>query len=287
MQTLRPANVVTSMADGVAGWAVYQNVDSTTSVNYAQLPVLLLCHALLYAGGIMANDVLDAEKDSRFRPERPIPRGALDRKQVLLVAGGIQVLAVIIAASLSWLSALWAMGIIAATYLYNIEAKKSFWFGPAIMGLCRALNFLLPLTLDPQSLTYGLPIAMLPLIYIYGITLSSRYEEEGGSSRPQLAALVLYGGVLVAMLDLSTQRDLNWIAIAFIAGFAAWLLPAAVKAWQQPSPIHIRHAVRTGVLGVVLYDACITSIYWHPLASVAVACLLPLCIWLGKKFSVT
>lgn len=288
MQVLRPANVITSMADGVAGWSVYQLVDASASVDYNNLPILLVIHALLYAGGIMSNDAFDAPADRVYRKERPIPKGLVKVQHVHMAAAACFGIALILALYLGVLTALWALGIMASTYWYNTSAKHSIVAGPLVMGLCRGLNFLLPMTLDPQSLAYGLPISMLPILYIAGITLSSRFEEEGGSRRFQLAALVLYGAVMFALADMATNREeINFFGLGVLAAFFAWLMPAAFKAWQKPNPMNIRNAVRTGVLGLMLYDASVTAIYWHPAAAVALILLLPVCIMLGKKFGVT
>jgi 4-hydroxybenzoate polyprenyltransferase len=290
-QTIRPANVLTSVADGLAGWAVLTTQLPAEVLNWINLPFLLLMHALLYAGGIMMNDVFDADLDLRQRPERPIPRGLLRIEQVRGVAIALQGVAIIIGFALDPMYGLWAGLIIGATYLYNGGAKNHPIMGPATMGLCRALNFLLPLALSADFLIYAIPIALLPLVYIAGITLSSRYEVEGGSKRPQLAALVLYVGVLAAMLDMALQhQDQNavpYLALAFIIGFTVWLMPKAYMAWQNPTPLTIRGAVRAGVLGLLWYDAGIAAIFGQWLIAIIIVAMLPICIKLGKLYSVT
>src|SRR4051794_10139688 len=68
---LRPANVVTALADVLAGAAVAGEPWS------ASLPWLLASTACLYAGGVVLNDVADRTIDAAERPERPIPSGAV------------------------------------------------------------------------------------------------------------------------------------------------------------------------------------------------------------------
>jgi 4-hydroxybenzoate polyprenyltransferase len=287
LQTVRPANVLTSVADGCAGWAVLSTLMPAEVLNWAHLPFLLLMHALLYAGGIMMNDVFDAELDRRQRPERPIPKGLLQLSMVQYVAVGFQATSVGIGLLMDLSYGLWSLLIITATYLYNGGAKNHPILGPAAMGLCRSLNFLLPLAISVEYLSYAIPIGVLPLAYIAGITLSSRYEVEGGSKRPQLAAIVLYIGVIAALTDLALQQHKPYIAIAFIIGFIVWLMPMAFKAWQDPQPMTIRGAVRAGVLGLLWYDAAICAIYQQWIMGLIVVALLPICIRLGKKYSVT
>lgn len=286
MQVLRPANVLTSAADGLAGFSVL-SVHLGSETPWLKLPFLLVVHALLYAGGIMMNDVFDAELDSRQRRERPIPSGRLTKTQVRTVAQVIQIVAVLIALLLEPYWAVWSILIIGTTYWYNASAKHSIILGPAVMGICRALNFLLPLSANVYYLEYGWSVALLPLVYIAGITLSSQYEVEGGSKRPQLAAMVLYLAVFAALADLISQLEMPYIAWAFWLGFFIWLMPKAYLAWQKPSPQTIRTAVKTGVLGLLWYNAAVCSAFGQwPLAIISLA-MLPACIWLGKRYAVT
>lgn len=286
MQVLRPANVLTSVADGMAGFSVLA-VHLGSETPWLKLPFLLLVHAMLYAGGIMMNDVFDAELDSRQRRERPIPSGRLTKKQVRIAAQVIQIVAVLLALILDPNWALWSILIIGATYWYNASAKHSRVLGPAAMGLCRALNFLLPLSANAYHLEYAWIIALLPLVYIAGITLSSQYEVEGGSKRPQLAALVLYLAVFAALADLISQMEMPYVAAGFWLSFLIWLMPKAFMAWQNSTPQTIRGAVKAGVLGLLWYNAALCSAYGQwPLAVISVA-MLPACIWLGKRYAVT
>src|SRR6187402_2854277 len=84
---LRPANVVTALADVLAGAAVAGAPWSPS------MPWLLGSTACLYAGGVVMNDVADRAIDAVERPERPIPSGAVSAGAAgrlglaLLVAG--------------------------------------------------------------------------------------------------------------------------------------------------------------------------------------------------------
>src|SRR5438132_3402927 len=85
---MRPANIVTSVSDVLAGIAV-SGFFFAHSFNANQIwPVLLLCISTsgLYGGGVVFNDVSDARLDSIERPERPIPSGAVVIKDATLLA---------------------------------------------------------------------------------------------------------------------------------------------------------------------------------------------------------
>ena len=69
LELLRPANVVTAIADVLAGYAVAGRSHPQA------LPWLVGATMCLYAGGVVLNDVFDRHIDAVERPERPIPSG--------------------------------------------------------------------------------------------------------------------------------------------------------------------------------------------------------------------
>src|SRR6201986_1377816 len=92
---VRPANVITSVADVLAGIAISGALAFRfLAISYwHQIVLLCLSTAFLYAGGIVYNDVFDADLDAVERPERAIPSGAISLGQakqfgfILLVLG--------------------------------------------------------------------------------------------------------------------------------------------------------------------------------------------------------
>src|SRR5688572_14019874 len=72
-ELVRPANVLTAIADVLAGYAVAAAVGS--AIEGAALAWLMISTACLYAGGVVLNDFFDRDIDAVERPERPIPSG--------------------------------------------------------------------------------------------------------------------------------------------------------------------------------------------------------------------
>jgi len=62
---MRPANIVTSVADVLAGIAISGYLTNQTFHIQNLLPILLLCFSTigLYGGGVVFNDVFDAALD--------------------------------------------------------------------------------------------------------------------------------------------------------------------------------------------------------------------------------
>lgn len=61
----RPPNIITAYADIFAGYA------ASSGANPAALPFLLLATTGLYGGGVVFNDVFDAQLDATERPSGP------------------------------------------------------------------------------------------------------------------------------------------------------------------------------------------------------------------------
>src|SRR5687768_7943755 len=101
------------------------------------LALTILAGCLIYAGGATFNDVADAEFDSRHRPNRAIPRGAVTRSTAAWVAG-IEMLAGLALLVAMGCSAVWAAALAATILVYDWIHKR--WVGSVIlMAGCRVL----------------------------------------------------------------------------------------------------------------------------------------------------
>ena len=71
LRLTRPANIVTAIADILAGVAISGFLRD--GHDYTPVLWLVLSTVGLYGGGVVFNDVFDAKLDAVERPERPIP----------------------------------------------------------------------------------------------------------------------------------------------------------------------------------------------------------------------
>jgi 4-hydroxybenzoate polyprenyltransferase len=65
-------------------------------------------------------------------------------------------------------------------------------FGPINMGLCRAYNLLLGMSVYELGVLEHFPVILIPLIYIAAITLVSRGEVHGGKTTTLYFAGILF-----------------------------------------------------------------------------------------------
>lgn len=287
LQLLRPANLVTAVADILAGYSfVFWTFRNQT---YASPDLAWLCLSTLglYGGGVVLNDFFDADLDAVERPERPIPSGRVRKSDVgwfgfgLL---GLGVLAAMPAGGYSWPI---AAAVALLTVLYNRFAKHHVFVGPLVMGLCRGGNLLLGMSAVDEALAWGPVAGPVPVLYIFAVTLVSQGEVHGGGRWKLWVALLLFLSVQFFQGTLGYVDDNLLLILPFLVLHAAFLYPPLLQAIENPIGPNIGKAVKAGVISLILMDAAwaaATGQFW---AAVGIAALLPVSRFLAVKFAVT
>ncbi len=282
LELVRPANVATALADVLAGYAV------AGLGNHAALAWLLLSTACLYAGGVVLNDVFDRDIDRTERPERPIPSGRVSVGAASSLGGGLLALGVLAGSLATAAAGMVAAATAASVLLYDAWGKRQGLLGPVNMGMCRGLNLLLGVAAAPPVLAEAWPLALLPLVYIAAVTAVSRGEVHGGRRGIAAFALISLSAVLAALLTLALRHGGgSWAGVGFTVLLAWRVLPAFWGAYRTPEPGPIRHAIRTGVLSLVLLDAVIGATYGGALYSLVIVATGLMAWSLARLFAVT
>ena len=283
---MRPANIVTSVADVLAGIAI-SGYFLTFETDY--FPVLMLCIATigLYGGGIVFNDVFDADLDKIERPERAIPSGAVKLKEAIFLGAFLLLSGIVAAFTIAALSGIIAILIAFFALLYNKYSKHHSFLGPLNMGLCRGLNLLLGVSIIAAILNEWYFLGIVPLIYIFSITMISQGEVHGLNRNKLYAGAFLYLLVIGSMLCLSFNKGQVIIALFFIIPFAWMIFRPLFIAIKEPLGKNIGKAVKAGVISLILMDAAWSAVFGSPVAAICIALLLPLSLWLAKRFAVT
>ena len=283
LQLLRPANVVTALADVLAGFAV------TGLQNRGALSWLLAATACLYAGGIVLNDFFDRATDRRERPERPIPSGRVPAAAAA-VLGAVLLAAGVLAAShhATHAAGQIALAIVIAVVVYDAWGKHSRVLGPLNMGLCRGLNLLLGVAAVPAVLAGSWPLGFIPLFYIAGVTALSRGEVHGGSRQAAAIALISLGAAFAGLLLVALRSGANLVPALLLLAALAWrVVPPFLAARARPEPAAIRTAVKRGVLSLVLVDATIGAAYAGPVYAAIILATGLVAGMLARWFAVT
>ncbi|MFD2143930.1 UbiA-like protein EboC [Mucilaginibacter antarcticus] len=234
LRLMRPANIVTSVADVLAGIAISGYFFNLKFEPTSFYPVVLLCLSTmgLYGGGIVFNDVFDAELDKKERPERAIPSGLISLREAAFL-GAFLLWGIGFAFSYSNLAGFIAIAIAFFALLYNKVSKHIKFIGPLNMGLCRGLNLLLGISVIVPMLTQFYYLAAVPIIYIFSITMISQGEVHGGNKRNLYIGGVLYATVILAILYFSISQAQS-MAILFLLPFVWMIFTPLINAIKTP-----------------------------------------------------
>jgi len=282
LELLRPPNVVTAIADVLAGYAVAGRAQPRA------LPWLITASVCLYAGGVVLNDFFDRAVDAVERPERPIPGGRVSAARAATLGAVLLMAGVAAAGEASGVSAGVAAAIAAFVVGYDARAKRYAIAGPICMGVCRGLNLLLGVSANAGALQAGWPIALFSVVYIAAVTAVSRGEVHGGRTGVATFALISLGAVLAGLAALAMRSTAGQIAaLVLVAALAYRVLPPYWRVRKDPQPPVIRRAVKAGVLSLVLLDSTIAAAYAGPMYAAAVLGTGLVAGWLARLFSVT
>ena len=293
LRLMRPANVVTAVSDILAGVCIAGYFALTGNINFSVMPVFWLClsTACLYAGGVVLNDVLDARLDAVERPERPIPSGLIKKRNAALF-GALLLLSGMLAAGLVQavffsISFYIAVGIAAASVLYDGWGKHHGWLGPLNMGLCRGLNLALGISVVAPILSAVWYVCFVPVVYIAAVTAISRGEVHGGQKRVLYFAALLYGAVLFCIAGIAYKNNHLLPALPFILLFSIQILQPLFQAIHDPVGPKIGKAVKAGVLALILMNAAWAAAFGFWYVGLGMLLLLPLSMRLARWFAVT
>lgn len=287
LQLTRPANIITAIADILAGVTIATFSFSMEDINPTKVVFLCLSTIGLYGGGIVFNDIFDLELDKIERPERVIPSGKVSKNNAILFGILLLFLGVFGAMANSSLSSLIALAVATCALIYDKYGKHHSFLGPINMGLCRGGNLILGMSIIENSIPQWWWIGLLPVCYIAAITMISRGEVHGGNKNTLYFAAFLY--VLVSTFQLFISFNLGnlLITLGFVILHIYLIFKPLVNAISNPIGPNIGKAVKAGVLSLIVMDAAWVSVSGNIFLAIAVLCLLPISIKLAKIFAVT
>lgn len=300
LQLMRLPNIFTAMADVAMGFLF---VTATVTPSDGRILALLMAASiLLYAGGVVLNDVLDRELDTVERPNRPLPsgrvtlNGAVTFCMILLLSG----------TALGWTAALLTKqilpGVMASLLLgciliYNLILKTT-PLGPLAMGACRLLNVFLGMSVieGKFSVEHWLVAGGIGL-YIAGVTWFARTEAERSRrlSLSLASAVMMLGIGMIAWMpnELAIDRLLPNYRVGLRDWYLLMLLLVLMIFWRcvvaiiKPDPRWVQSAVGLAVLSLILLDAAICLACNHAYSAAAIFLLMLPVRYLGRKISPT
>jgi 4-hydroxybenzoate polyprenyltransferase len=219
LQLLRPPNLFTVPGDPLCGFLLA----SRGHWSWRIVPCIVVSLAS-YCAGLVINDLADYSEDLRDRPGRPLPSGAVSRRAAVALALSLIAVAIATGAFVSPPVLVLTFLLIGEILWYNLLAKKSAFFAPIAMGLCRGLSVMLgaaaivPLQPLAFSLQPFLPSAVITL-YIAGVTLLARNETRNPRIPPQIGSLIR-GLLFIQAGFCAAAGGAGWIAALLL--LALW-----------------------------------------------------------------
>lgn len=284
LRLCRPPNLPTAAADILAGMAIAGFF--LENQNWTNAGLLIISSIFMYAGGVVFNDYFDYELDKIERPERPLPSGLIQPIKARNFGIILFVLGVLGAALVSILSGLIAVILALAILVYDSKSKHHPFFGPLNMGLCRGLNLLLGMSIF-QTFDKWMYL-IIPILFIFAVTLISRGEVHGNNRKNILLAAFLYFLVtLIVILLHQVYQVEEYMYLIFLGLFLVLVINPLLKAYKDNVPKNIMGAVKAGVLSIVILDAALATAHSNWQIGVFILLLLPLSMALAKLFAVT
>jgi len=287
----RPANLPTAAADILAGIAISLYIENIEALDFLKenfLSVLSLTFSsvFLYAGGVVFNDVFDAELDAVERPERAIPSGLIPLRQAKFFGIFLMVIGIALAFNCNLLAGGISIVLTIAILMYDAYFKQFGFLGPLNMGICRGLNLLLGMSVLAVLMNWW--ISLVPVVYIFAITLISRGEVHGNNKKHIVWAGILYTIVIATITFIVVrQTDNELVLVPFLILFGFLIFRPLFNAYKENSPKNIKEAVISGVLSLIVMNACWVAGFTNWQLALAVLLLLPLSMILSKLFAVT
>lgn len=245
----RVSNLPTVWTNTLAGIAL-----AGGTMSPGPLTLLLVAMSAAYVGGMYLNDAFDREIDAVERPERPIPSGRLQARQVFAAGYGLLGLGIALTVAAAdaagrqslWLAALAATALAAVIVVYDWNHKNN-PVSPLIMGLARVGVYTCAAVASSDRLAGGLTWGMLALLgYLIGLTYVAKQESFNriGNYWPLLFLGSPFAFVWVLEVPLARA-----CYAAFLI-WVAWALYGVLGPRRQVGP-----AVARFIAGMCLLDA--------------------------------
>src|SRR5436190_3935818 len=281
---LRPPNVFTAIADPFAG-LVLARPPGPVSGDPGRW--CIAASACLYLGGIALNDYFDREVDAVERPERPIPSGAVPPAVAAGLGAALLAAGIALAGLAGGAATTVAAALALAIVLYDAVSKGT-EAGFLNMGICRGLNFYMPMSLAMKSVpTLFFSAPVLLTAYISVLTYLAR-EEVGGNTleraRRGVTAMAVVALVVAVAIAPWPAAPAGWAFLALVVALGAMLF---APLWTAPGGPTTGRAIGGGMLMSPLVDASFVAAAGQAPWAFAVASLMLPAMALRRMYSPT
>lgn len=246
LELTRPRLLASSLSDVLAGVALAGGLHQCAPSDLARGLAFSL---LVYAGGMVANDVADVKEDARLGRPRPIPDGRVSHLGAALLMFALFGAALAIAPARLGAVPYLLLGLVIA---YDFVAKRVTAIGALVLGACRAFNLSVGILLVEPSTRFTIGTSAWTTtwpwwqscVLVYGAytalaVVHGSLEDRSTTTERRSKLVLLLAAALPFTLIYGARRPFALAAACTPTLVAALRAPGSGKAWV---------AKRTGVL---------------------------------------
>jgi 4-hydroxybenzoate polyprenyltransferase len=288
---IRIPNLFTSPSNVIVG---FSQLALLNNANSATLLILILTSLLLYMVGIVLNDYIDRQIDTRERPTRPLPSGRISTRSALIFILVATLSSLLAATYVSPFTLIIVLLIIGTIIAYDCWLKTS-TFGHMVMALSRVFNIVLgfsPLLFLPFSNNNDLiRIAVIlasMFIYVFTISYLSKFETGALTKKINYTVALLSISSIPVLLALFTITGYFKLDLLFILPiFIGMIVITFGKRYVRFGANEAGQIVRNLVLSIIILDSLFISGSIGLVYGLSLLVLLIPAIILARKFYVT
>jgi hypothetical protein len=256
----RVSNLPTVWTNVIAGATI-----ANAAVNLVDVALVGLAMTAFYVGGMYLNDFFDRDIDARERPGRPIHAGDISAGAVSAIGFALLAVGTALLARFGLLTVLWGLALAAAIVLYDAWHKGNV-FAPVIMGLCRALVYLVTGAAVSGEIRFALIAGAMALAaHVIGLTYAAKQENLNQVGRLWPLA-ILAGPLLLAVPGISS----GWLVVVGCLLLGAADIAAVRLLGRRAAPDAVPRAVSMLIAAICLVDALAVA---QPGGGILLACI--------------
>lgn len=279
LQLIRIPGIFTAFSNIFLGYFIV-NPDS---VDWSIIAPLISTSGFLFLSGMTLNDYFDYKVDRIERPQRPLPSGKISRKTALYLG-----IIFLVSANLSSLLVGFETIIIVLlmSFLilaYDVKLKQITIIGILFLGSIRYLNVILggSSNLNSEIFLFALPI----FIFVLGISILAKDEASKPSKKLVNLNLFFILATIVTVILVSIEQT-SYITFGFLSVFVLSIfIPYLI--FRQKTSKDIQKRVTFQLLGIILLDSTLISIFTEPLYPILISIMYLPAYFIIRKLYVT
>ena len=295
---LRLPNLFTVPGDPLVGFLVVTE-GQVDVVLGKKLILVMLSSIFVYLYGLVSNDIADLDEDTRDRPKRPLPSGAIALSTAKIAAAVFVVVALALAYGAGLHAFVFALILVVLVSFYNFSFKSHLVFGPLLLGLCRISSILLGAAavsgaeVNVQPLYFVLPTVFF---YIYGVSEVAKSETETLSHRrgraPMCVAVliviltVMFFGFILFNIPQGAAVDSTSIIVGILLYlfFAGITFKYVLLFTRQQQPAVIQRSIGALIRNLMFFQAAWCAFSGSPIIAAIIVLLSYNAKIASKKF---